>query len=187
MPPTTLVSGALPQLPKLPSVPTVFDARTGGQVPLLTDPSTAASKSFIQQQIASIPSMYGGQKQIAAANASQQLAGYGGYSMDENGNLTYDSSQAGKGQVEQQAVQGQRNQANARGTLYSSFTDTGIAQALGRLSLTAQGVVNQYAGQLAGYLGQAQSQTSSLYGQWAQLIGQDASFAMANPPTGTVS
>lgn len=184
---TTLVSGAPLSLPKLPSVPPVFDARTGAAVPTLTDPSTAATKTFIQQQIAALPATYDAQKAGAASRAMQGLAGFGGYKVDAAGNLTYDASQAGTGQLERQAVQGQRAGANAAGTLYSSFTDTGIAQALGRLSQTAQGVVNQYADQLAGYLGQASTNATNLYGQWAGAMGQDAAFALANPPAGVAT
>jgi hypothetical protein len=184
----TLVSGASLKLPSLPSVPQVYDASRGGAaVPTLTDPSTAPTKAFVQQQIAALPATYEASKQGAAANAMQGLAGYGGYSVDASGNLNYDASQVGSGQQERQAVQGQRSAANSTGTLYSSFTDTGIANALGRLSQTAQGVVNQYADQLAGYLGQASTNFTNLYGQWAGALGQDASFAMQNPPPGVAA
>lgn len=181
---TTLVSGALPSY-TIPKVQTpTFDARTGARVDV-SDPTTAASKAFIQQQLAALPGQYAAQKTSAAARAAQGLAGYGGYGVDAAGNVTYDASQWGQGQQERTAVRGQRSSANASGTLYSSFTDTGVADALNRLSETAKGVVNQYADQLSGYLTSSSQQATSLYGQWAGLIGQDASFQLANPPTGT--
>lgn len=187
MPPQTLVSGASLKLPALPSVPPVFDARTGAAVPQQVDPAGIANKAFVQQSIAAIPEQYSAQKLGASTRAGQGLAGMGGYTVDAAGNLTFDQSKAGTGQLETGAVKDQRNQANARGTLYSSFTDTGISQALNRLSLTAQGVVNQYADQLAGYLGSASSQFTNLYGQWAGLLGNDAAFQQAHPPLGTVA
>lgn len=187
MPPQTLVSGASLNLPRLPSIPQVTDAKTGLTVPQQQDPAGIASKAFVQQSLAAIPGTYDAQKASAGARVGQELAGYGGYATDAAGNLTYDATKAGTGQLETDAVKDQRNQANASGTLYSSFTDTGISQALNRLSLTAQGVVNQYADQLAGYLGTASTNATNLYGQWADLTGKDAAFQMANPPLGTVA
>jgi hypothetical protein len=189
MPPQTLVSGASLKLPQLPAVPQVTDAQTGLTVPQQVDPAGTASKLFIQQQLDPVTGLgatYNAQKTGAAARATQGLAGMGGYTVGPDGSVTYDASQAGTGALEKSAVQGQRSAANSRGTLYSSFTDTGISAALGRLSLTAQGVVNQYADQLAGYLGTASASASNLYGQWADLTGKDAAFQTANPPPGVV-
>lgn len=81
----------------------------------------------------------------AITGARAGLKGIGGYSVGDDGNVTYDPN-AEPGERQRQAVRGERSAANAVGLGSSSFAAKNIGVALGRLSQEAQQVVTQLAG-----------------------------------------
>ena len=176
-------SPAFPRMlapPQLPAVPAIDDARAPG----------AVERSIIQSELTNLPGKYAGQLTAARANAQANLAGYGGWSWGKDNPATpqredllvgFDASR-GPDEREKQAVQGERAKANERGALYSSQANQSIGAALQRLSLEAQNVVTQYAGQISSLLSEQMSETGNLVNQWTRLYGEDSRWLADNPP-----
>lgn len=164
----------------LPSVPQIDDARA----------PNAIAREQLRMQLGQLPGQYNAQLTGIRANAQQSLAGYGGYKFrEDNPNtperedmvLDFDAG-SGLGEREKLAVRGERNAANSRGMLYSSFANQNIGQAVQRLSLEAQQIANQYARAVNGVESDYASQVANITGQYARLYGKDASFLIENPP-----
>lgn len=179
-PATTTIAPPTYTPPAMPTLPAIDDSRA----------PNAAARAWIGQQLGQQPQMLAAQEQSIRNRAQQALAGYGGWSFakddpntpqDESLNLSFDAG-AGLGEREKVAVRGVRNQANASGMLYSSFTNQNIGNAVQKLSLEAQQIANQYASDLNAATNSSYNSASRLIGQWTQLYGTDAQYLTDNPP-----
>lgn len=173
MPPITM--------PSIPAVPAIDDARA----------PNATNRAWLQARLGALPGRYNpllGQVRLGAQHA---LAGYGGFRWHEDDPGTaeredlrapdYDPN-APLGERQKQAVRAERNAANARGMLSSSFTGQAIGSALTRLNEEARGIVQQYASQINQILGQQSTETTDIVTDWTRLYGEDARFLVENPP-----
>lgn len=167
--------------PALPQVPTLArDASAPGYT----------ERNWIQAQLGELPGVWNPRYSALRDRAKQQLAGYGGWNFRQDDPntperedliLDFDAGM-GLGEREKNAVRGVRNQSNAQGTLYSSFANQNVGQAIQNLSLEAQQVANQYAADLLGAQEAERAQYTDLVGRWTQLYGSDSSWQVDNPP-----
>lgn len=176
----TVVNPAFTAIPTLPSVPAIDDARA----------PNAATRTWLLNQLGPLAQQNDAALTNIRSGAQLQLAGYGGWRFNsddpttaerEDLQLAFDPS-SGPGEREKKAFRGERDQANARGLLYSSFANQNIASAMQRLSLEAQQIANQYAASLNQQHGNYATQVSNVIGQWTTLYGQDAAWLADNPP-----
>lgn len=170
----------MPAPPSIPTVPGIDDARAPG----------AVERSLLQSQLTNLPGKYAGQLTAARSNAQAGLAGYGGWSWGQDNPATpqredllvnFDPND-GPGERGKQAVRDVRSQFAKQGALYSSQANQAIGGALQKLSLEAQGVVQQYASQISGLLSEQAAESSNLVNQWTRLYGEDSRWLAENPP-----
>jgi hypothetical protein len=127
----------------------------------------------------------------ARANAQQSLAGIAGYQFqnddpttqqDESLQLNYDpNANINSGDRSRQTALEARNSVNSN-LQGSSFADKAVGSALGRLSLQAQGVVNQYSSTINGLNAQYSNAVSGLMGDLVDSYGADAQYMLDNVP-----
>jgi hypothetical protein len=174
--PTTSTAAPTIAIPALPSMPSIDDARA----------PNAAGRTWIGQQLGSLPSRYTPIIDQARTTARANLAGYGGVTIADDNTVTFDPN-ARLGQREKQAVQGEENAANARGLLFSSFANQNIGNALLRMNEEKRAIVNQFAASINNALmGQANDATS-LVTEWVRLYGEDSRYLLENPPPAPVA
>ena len=170
----------VPTIPTLPQVPQIDDARA----------PNALGRQLLVNQLGQLPQLSNARLTNIRAGAQQALAGYGGWKFrDDDPNtaeredllVDFDAG-LGLGEREKTAVRGVRSAENMRGTLYSSFANQNIGQAVQRLQDEARAIVNQYAASINDELTNYANQTSQIVGQWTQLYGQDAMYLAENPP-----
>lgn len=168
----------LPTLPALPNVPNMGNAPYAGQ------------RQMIANQLSTLPAQEHQAFTGLRDTTKLRLAGYGGYSwgqddpntaQDESLNLSYDANK-GMGQREIQALHGAQDQANAAGLMASSFALKGMASAVQRTQLEGQQIANQYAGDVNNAAMNYANQGASLVQTYAGYFGQDATWALQNPP-----
>lgn len=145
----------------------------------------------ISQQIEGLGNKYNPYFTQAQAQAKQGLAGLGGWrfkqddpstaGVDESLQLEKDNN-APPGEREVQAVNAERFGANQAGLLHSSFAQKNIGNALQRLSLEAQAVVNQYSSQLMNISSQWSTDQQNLTTAWVTQYGEDFKWLAENPP-----
>lgn len=87
---------------------------------------------------------------------------------------------------QRQAVQSEKNQGAARGQLYSSFTDQAIGDALTRISTASSNALRQYGRNIKAINDNSIAEQASLSARLADLISDDARWAIQNPPVGNV-
>jgi hypothetical protein len=148
----------------------------------------ATSEANQQAHLTALPSIYDPQRQQQKQNAQLALTPYGGYEFqkddpstpqDESLNLVATGKE---GQLNRDAQRQVKGAQAARGELYSSFTDTAIGDAYTRLSESARGIVNQYAGNLAS-INQNQNAAASGYtDNLISMYGTDAQWLRDQPP-----
>lgn len=164
---------------KLPDVPALIgDASTPGY----------AARQDLAARLAGLAPRQAASLTGTRANAKQALAGYGGYQFQEDNRSTpqdesllldYNADTA-MGQRETAAYKGSANAANAQGMLGSSFANQNIASAIQRVSLEAQGIVNQYSAQINATLSSGSDQASSIVTQWNGLYGSDSAYLVSS-------
>lgn len=162
-------------------------------VPALSDEARApnyAMRTWLSQQLGELPNQLNANLTGIRAGAKQALAGYGGWQFGKDDPntperedliLNFDAG-LGLGEREKNAVKDVRSGMNSRGTLYSSFTDQNIGQAVQRLSAEAQQIATQYASAIQQAQTDYAGQVREITGQWAGLYGQDAQYLLENPP-----
>lgn len=177
---TNIVRAPTYRAPSLPQVPQIDDARA----------PNSATRAWLAGQLGELPNQLNANLTNIRAGAKQALTGYGGWKFRQDDPntperedliLDFDAGM-GLGEREKLAVRGERNASNSRGTLYSSFTDQNIGQAVQRLSLEAQQIATQYASSIQSAQTNYANQVANITGQWTQLYGQDAAFLAENPP-----
>ena len=166
--------------PALPQVPQIDDARA----------PYATERAWLAAQLPELGNQLNANLTGIRAGAKQALAGYGGWKFrEDNPNtperedliLDFDAGM-GLGEREKLAVRGSRNASNASGTLYSSFAEQNVGQAVQRLSLEAQQVATQYAQAIQQAQTDHASNVREITGRWTSLYGQDAAYLIENPP-----
>lgn len=176
----TAFAAPVPSIPSLPQVPQIDDARA----------PNAVSRQLLANQLSQIPQLGNARLTNLRSSAQQALAGYGGWKFRDDDPSTAEREDLlvefdagmGLGEREKQAVRGVRAAQNTRGTLYSSFANQNIGQAVQRLQDEARAIVNQYAAAVNEELSNQANQASQITAQWAQLYGQDALYLAENPP-----
>ena len=167
-------------MPTIPNVPAIDESRAPNSI----------GRSWIQTQIGGLAGRYAPSFTAARENARANLAGYGGVNFgtddpntpqDESLLISFDSN-AQPGQRERNAVAGERDAANARGLMSSSFANRAIGNALTRLSAEKQAIVSNFAAQIGGLFTQQATETTSLVTDWTRLFGEDSRWLVDNPP-----
>ena len=167
-------------MPTIPNAPVIDESRA---------PNTIG-RSWIQTQLAGLAGRYAPSFTAARENARANLSGYGGVNFanddpntpqDESLLISFDSN-APLGQRERNAVAGERDAANSRGLMSSSFANRSIGNALTRLSAEKQAIVSNFAGQIGGLLNQQATEATGLVTDWTRLFGEDSRWLVDNPP-----
>jgi hypothetical protein len=174
--PTTSQAAPTIAIPSLPSMPSIDDARA----------PNAAGRTWLGQQLGSLPSRYTPIIDQARITARSNLAGYGGVTIGDDNTVTFDPN-AKLGQREKQAVQGEENAANARGLLFSSFANQNIGAALVRMNEEKRAIVNQFAAQINNTLMTQASEATNLVTEWVRMYGEDSRYLLENPPPAPVA
>ena len=179
-----VTSAGYPITLAMPTIPTVPALEGESRAP------NSIGRSWIQTQIGGLAGRYAPSFTAARENARANLAGYGGvnFGTDDPNTpqneallISFDSN-APLGQRERNAVAGERDAANARGLMSSSFANRAIGNALTRLSAEKQAIVSNFAAQIGGLFTQQATETTSLVTDWTRLFGEDSRWLVDNPP-----
>lgn len=171
-----------PKMPTLPTLPTL---------PNLGSAPNAHGRGFLTEQFGKLGEKYNPQLTGAQGQAEAALAGYGGWSWQEDDPNTPEREDllmnpfdpnARLGQKEKGAVREVKNAANAQGMLNSSFANQNIGAALQRMSIEAQGIANSYASAINGIYTNWSNEASDISGDLVGLYGADAQWLAENPP-----
>lgn len=177
-PPTPPAPPAVPAFSPVPT-PGLPAPLPGGQQRI-----NAGAEQNVIDQFGKLDDKYKFDRIQESADLKAALTGLN-YKFTDNPDGTVKAEATNKlGTVQRQEVQGQKNQGAARGTLYSSFTDQAIGDALTRINTAAANAIRQYGSRIKhindNYIGEANSLSSRL----SELVTDDARFALESfvPP-----
>jgi len=117
--------------------------------------------------------------QVASTRA--KLSRYGGYNVGDDGSVSTDPN-ARPGQAYRDAYGDERDAANARGMMDSSFTAKRIGAAWGRLSAEAQEIVTQHAVSFNQLMLSEGQEFDEINQGLQQLYGDEAQYMLDHPP-----
>lgn len=187
-PPKVTPPPAAPTPLNLPAIPAA--------APLpVTNPTTQPRESFLRGLLDPSNNAYIGNKyrpelQQAGRNLQSGLEGYGNYSFsqDASGRTTATKDAQGQpGEKYKGAYFDARSQAAAQGMLYSRTAEDAIGTAWHRLGEQERGMFNQYAANESEILSRQASEFTGITSELLGLYGQDAQYAIDNPPAPPVA
>jgi len=168
-----------PVIPPFQPVPTPGIPDLPGGVPRVNAPA----EQGLLDQFGTLDQKYKFDRQSFSEGLRNTLAGMN-YTFEQNpdGTLKINSTNI-LGANQRKAVQDQKNAGAAKGTLYSSFTDSAIGNSLQQMGKAATEAIAQYGFNIKksndSYLGEAQS----IGGRIGELLTDDAKWAVENQVT----
>lgn len=176
---------------QLPAIPTYTVPNRPTLPPGLAFPDQyAGQESVLKDRLTKLPALFAPRRKSARSSLEAALAGIGGYrfrqddpatAQDESLMLDFDA-EGQLGERQRDTVHGARNAMNARGMLYSSFTDEAVGKGLGDIARYAQDQVRGYEGSLGQI---ANDEGNAVYGgitDLANLYGDAGKWAIENAP-----
>jgi hypothetical protein len=154
-------------------------------------PGTQYQVDVIKRAIGDVPTKYAELQKRTKAGAEKGLTGLGNYAygddpstpeVEDDRHMYRKDKQIGEREVA--AVNDEKNAANARGLLSSSFKDKNVGDALGRLGREAQQVITDYAGQMGDLFQKERDELNGpdgLYSKLANLYVGESDWLKENP------
>lgn len=167
--------------PTLPPVPSFSPIATPGIPDLGVPRINAGAEADITNQFGTLDDKYKFQRQFIGEGLRNTLAGMD-YTFAENPDGTLRLGQASRlGTKQTQAVQNEKNQGAVKGTLYSTFTDQAIGNALQQMSKSATEAIAQYGMDIKRSGDEYLAEAQTLGGRLSELLTDDAKWAVEHP------
>jgi hypothetical protein len=144
-------------------------------------PGTQVMEKDLMRRGGSLGQKYAPQKTAQIGGTRARLQRFGGYDVRDDGSIDA-KKQSQPGQAYKEAYGAERDTANARGMMHSSFAAKTIGAAWGRLSQEAQDIVTQHAVSFNQLLMAESAEFDEINTGLQQLYGDEAQWMLDNPP-----